>query len=147
MFGQGFWEIGRLSDTMSEIQRLQRGMNRLFSFVTEPYGNEFPSLNAWIGESDIIVTAELPGIDPANIEISVTGDILKLNGVRENELLKAGENYHRQERSHGKFSRTLQLPFTIKTDDVQAKYEKGILKITLPRAGVEKPKRIKIKGA
>jgi HSP20 family protein len=147
MFGPGFWKIGRLSDTMSEIHRLQREMNRLFSFVTEPYGNEFPSLNAWVGENDIIVTAELPGIDPANIEISVTGDILKLNGIREHELLKAGENYHRQERSHGKFSRTLQLPFTVNSDKVQAKYEKGILNITLPRAEIEKPKQIKIKGA
>jgi HSP20 family protein len=122
-------------------------MNRLFSGATELYAHDFPAVNVWRGQDGAVVTAELPGIDPARLDISVAGDSLTLTGIRELEPLKEGENYHRQERTYGRFTRTLQLPFQVNAAKVEAKYEKGVLQITLPRVEEEKPKKIAIKVA
>lgn len=145
MFGPGIWRLGRIADPLTEVQRLQKEMNRLFSGATELYAHDFPAVNVWRGEDGAIVTAELPGIDPAKLDISVVGDSLTLTGVRELEALKEGESYHRQERTYGRFARTLQLPFQVNAAKVEAKYEKGVLQITLPRVEAEKPKKIAIK--
>jgi len=145
MFGPGIWRLGRIADPFAEVQRLQREMNRLFSGATELYAHDFPAVNVWRGENGAIVTAELPGIDPAKLDISVVGDSLTLTGIRELEPLKEGESYHRQERTYGRFARTLQLPFQMDAAKVEAKYEKGTLQITLPRVEAEKPKKISIK--
>jgi HSP20 family protein len=130
---------------MTEVQRLQREMNRLFSGATEIYAHDFPAVNVWRGEHGAIVTAELPGIDAAKLDISVVGDSLTLSGNRDLEPLKEGQSYHRQERAYGRFARTLQLPFNVDTAKVGASYEKGVLQITLPRVEAEKPKKITIK--
>jgi HSP20 family protein len=144
MFGPGIWRLGRIVDPMTEVQRLQREMNRLFSGTTEVYAHDFPAVNVWRGENGAIVTAELPGIDPAKLDISVVGDSITLSGNREVETLKEGESYHRQERAYGRFVRTLQLPFRVDSAKVEAKYERGVLHITLPRVEAEKPKKIAI---
>lgn len=145
MFGPGIWRLGRIADPFTEVQRLQREMNRLFSGAAEIYAHDFPTVNVWRGEEGAILTAELPGIDPSKLDISVVGDSLTLNGVRELETLKEGESYHRQERTYGRFARTLQLPFQVDAAKVEAKYEKGVLQIVLPRIEAEKPKKIEIK--
>lgn len=146
MFGPGIWRFGRMTDPSTEMQRLQREMNRLFSGTSELYAHDFPPVNVWRGEEGAIVTAEAPGIDPDKVEIAVVGDSLTLSGVREPDVLKEGESYHRQERSQGRFTRTLQLPFHVETGKVEAKYDKGVLRITLPRAEADKPRKIKIKS-
>lgn len=146
MFGPSFWRFGRTMDMGSEMQRLQRDVNRLFSGLTQPYVHEFPSLNVWIGENGAIVTAELPGLDPAKIDISVMDDTLTLSGLRAREILREGESYHRQERNYGNFTRTLQMPFHVDAGKVEAKYDKGVLRIALNRSEEEKPKKIAIKS-
>jgi HSP20 family protein len=145
MFGPVLWRFGGATDPLREMQRLQREMNQIFSGLNHPLTPEFPPVNAWVGEGDIIVTAELPGVDPANVEVSVVGDTLTVSGARGSENLKEGENYHRQERSHGRFTRTLQLPFHVEAGKVDARYEKGILRMTLPRAEADKPKKISVR--
>ncbi len=118
-------------------------MNRLLSAAA--YGEDFPA-NVWVGQSDAIFTAELPGIDPQKMDISVVNDVLKITGSREREPIKEGGTYFRQERKSGPFIRTLQLPFAVDASKVEAKYEKGVLKITLPRAEAEKPRKITVKA-
>jgi len=129
-----------------EMQRLQNEVNRLFSGVTQAVGQDYPPINIWMGGDDVIVTAEMPGLDTADVDISVIGDRLTLSGSRDMTPLKEGESYHRQERNFGRFSRTIQLPFNVEATKVDAKYDKGILTITLPRAEVDKPKKIAIKS-
>jgi HSP20 family protein len=146
MFGPSIWKVGRIADPFTEVQRLQREMNRLFSGASEDYAHDFPAVNVWRSDGGAIVTAELPGIDAANLDISVVGDSLTLRGNRELESLGEGESYHRQERAFGRFSRTLQLPFQMDAAKVDAKYEKGILQIKLPRVEAEKPRKIAIKS-
>lgn len=146
MFETGLWRFGGFADPSSDMQRLRRELDRIFTDFGQTAAREMPPVNAWIGESDAVVSAELPGIDPNAIDISVVGDTLTVSGSREVEPLKEGESYHRQERGIGKFSRSMQLPFHVDVDKVDAKYEKGVLIITLPRSEAEKPRKIEVKN-
>jgi len=147
MFEPRLWRVGRMMEQGSGMQQLQKEMNRLFSGFTHPFSHEFPAINVWLGKDDVIVTAELPGMDSEKIDISVVADTVTLSGSREKDVLKESESYHRQERSYGNFSRTLQIPFQVDAGKVDAKYDKGILRVTLPRSEEAKPKKISIKSS
>ena len=146
MFAPVMWRTGDAFGFLPEIQRLQRDMNRLFVRMPTTVGQEYPAINVWSGDHDYIVTAELPGIDPAQLDISVVGDTLTFSGSQDLEALQEGETYHRQERNSGRFNKTLQLPFQIDSEKVTAQYIKGILELTLPRAAADKPRKIGIKA-
>ena len=139
---------GGLTRSWRDMERLRREMNRLFAGTPARSGTapSYPAMNVWANEDGAIVTAELPGIDPEEIDISVTGDTLTLTGRREAEELGEDEIYHRRERIHGRFTRTFQLPFNVETQDVDAVYQKGVLQITLPRAEADKPQKIAVKS-
>ena len=129
-------------DPWQEFERMNRVLSR---FVSQP-AREFPAVNLWVSSDDSVVTTEIPGIDPKDIDISVAGSSLTLRGSRSADELKEGESYHRRERWHGQFSRTVELPFNIEAGKVSAKFKKGVLYITLPRLEAEKPKKIEIKS-
>jgi len=145
MFGPTVWRFGRVVDPFSDLLRLRDNINRVFSGEAYPFQPAYPAVNIWVNEKGAIVTAELPGLDTDKVDISVLGDTLTISGSRQMETLKENENYHRKERNGGKFSRTMQLPFKISEKKIEAHYEKGILKITLPREEAEKPRKIEIK--
>ncbi len=145
MFNPGLWRVRRFSDVMPEMLQLQREMNRLFSNVGQKSPQEYPAVNIWEKDQTAVVTAELPGIDPEKIEISMSGDSLTITGTALQENFSQGETYVRQERGIGNFSRTIQLPFQVDAQAVEARYEKGILTISLPRVKEDLPKKIKIK--
>lgn len=134
-----------------EIDRMQREMDRLFSsfYSTPRYqaAPSFPAINVWTNQEGAAITAELPGVNPEDIDISVVGETLTLTGSRQAEELQEGEKYHRRERGHGKFTRTFQLPFPVEGDKVEAVFDKGILHVSLPRAEADKPKKIAVKTA
>jgi HSP20 family protein len=147
MFGPTVWRFGRVANPFRDMQRLQNEMNRLFSTVDPQIEHEYPPINVWSGEQDVIVTAEVPGIiDSATLDISIIGDTVTISGKVDAEVLKEGESYHRQERNTGHFKRILQLPFHVDADKVEAKYEKGILRIILPRVEDDIPKKITIQS-
>lgn len=134
-----------------ELDEWQRDMYRLFSNVfstprvqTAP---SYPAMNVWTNQDGAVITAELPGVKPDDIDISVVGDMLTLSGTRTPDKLQEGERYHRRERGYGKFTRTFQLPFSVQADKVEATFNKGILSISLPRAEVDKPRKISVKTA
>jgi HSP20 family protein len=134
-----------------EMERMEREMDRLFeTFFPRRrrfFEVEFPPMNVWTNTEGAVVTVELPGVNPEQIEVSVVGDTLTLRGKRVAEDLPEGARYQRRERFQGEFARSLQLPFTIDADHVEAQYENGILTITLPRAEADKPKRITVQAA
>lgn len=133
-----------------DIEQIQNEMNRLFNSA---YGRQsriapdFPAINVWTSEDGAVVTAELPGVTPEDIDISVVGDSITLSGTRQPEELKDGEKYHRRERRFGSFNRTFQLPFSVESENVEAVFEKGVLHISLPRSEAEKPRKISVKSA
>lgn len=108
---------------------------------------DFPPFNVWLNDDKAVITTELPGLNPEDIDVSVIGKVVTLKGSRKPEELKNGESYHRRERWYGSFSKSIELPFNIETSQVTANFSRGILKLTLPRAEAEKPKKIEIKSA
>ena len=102
---------------MPEMMNLQREMNRLFSNMGQKSPQEYPAVNIWDKKGSAVITAELPGIDPEKLDISVSGDTVTISGAANQETLAANEIYLRQERGVGSFKRNIQLPFQI---DAQA---------------------------
>ncbi len=145
MFSPTLWRFRKFSDAMPEIFELQREMNRLFSNAGRREPADFPAVNIWEKDGAAVVTAEVPGIDPEKMDVSVSGDLLTIAGAAVVDEFKKGETYLRQERMSGGFKRTLQLPFAVESQNVEARYEKGVLTITLPRLKEELPKKIQIK--
>jgi len=120
-------------------------MNRLFSNVGQKSAQEYPAVNIWEKDGVSVVTAELPGIDPERMDISVSGDTATIAGEALRENFTQGETFLRQERGIGNFKRSIQVPFQIDAQAVEARYDKGILMVTLPRIKEDLPKKIKIK--
>jgi HSP20 family protein len=138
-----------MSPTWREMDRLRREMDRLFSSMGEGLDVApcYPAVNAWTSENGVVVSAELPGVKPEAIEVSVVNDTLTLSGARQPEDLPEGARYHRRERGCGDFNRSFQLPFPVEANKVEANYENGVLHVFLPRAEADKPKKIEIKTA
>ena len=89
---------------------------------------------------------EILGKAQTTLDISIIGDTVTISGKVEPEILQEGESYHRQERNYGHFKRILQLPFHVNADKVEATYEKGILRISLPKEAEDIPKKITIQS-
>lgn len=139
-----FWQNAGRRPLWREMARLQRDMNRLMEGVGEGSRGEFPPVNIWADEENAMITAEVPGINTEDLDISVVGDTLTLAGARPGDNGDDERTFHRRERWQGKFSRTIQLPFRINPDAVDATFSNGILKVVLPRAEADKPHRISI---
>ena len=141
----------RSTSPWREMTRLQQEMNRLFSdsfsLAGGRVGPSYPAMNVWTNQDGAVITAELPGVNPEEIDISVEGETLTLTGIRQPNLLEDGEKYHRRERSFGQFSRTFQLPFQVISEEVEAIFKNGVLHISLPRAEADKPRKITVKSA
>ncbi|MGD8370711.1 MAG: Hsp20/alpha crystallin family protein [Syntrophobacterales bacterium] len=133
---------------------LARPRRDLFHWLVE----DFDLPNFWAGErewlpafdvsetdAEIIVKAELPGMDVKDIDITLTDGLLTIKGERKMEKEDKKENYHRIERQFGSFSRSLNLGVTVKGDAIDASYKDGVLTVTLPKAEENKPKRIEVK--
>ena len=145
MFLSNVRRFGETGEIWRDMQRLQHEMDSLFTGTTPSFTGRYPAVNIWTGEDDMIVTSEMPGIELENIDISVTGDTLTISGSRNPEKLEEGQTYHRRERAYGRFNRTVHLSFKVDASKVEARYEKGVLHIMLPRAEEDKPKKISIK--
>jgi len=142
-----FYRRNSYRTILDEMNRLQHEMDRVMTNAESGNGGAtmtFPAMNIWSGEDGAVVTAELPGVDPNDLDIKVLGETLTVRGERKQDQQQGNFIYHRQERGYGKFSRSIQLPFPISVDHVSASLDRGILKITLPRAEEDKPKKISI---
>ena len=137
--------------SMPEMNRLHDEMNRLFDRWGTNGGRafsrtEYPPLNLWEDDDKYFVEAELPGFELSDLEIYVTGDNhLSINGERK-QPEKDGGRWHRQERGFGKFSRVIELPGGVSSDDVSAEFKNGVLTITLAKREEVKPRRIEVKS-
>jgi HSP20 family protein len=136
----------RYRNTFREMQRMQRQMERVMNQPQKArHASEFPAINVWMKNDTTSVTAELPGFESKDLELSVVGDTLTLIGSREADELPDGGRYHRKECLCGSFTRTVRLPYPVEADKVEATYKNGILRIELVRAEADKPKKISVK--
>ena len=132
-------------DPWSELEHIHRRINGIFSGGAGP--DEFPPVNIWISDDNVVVTAEIPGVEASDLDISVHNNTLTLRGSVSPEKPEENRKYHRRERAGGSFARSWQLPFDIDRDKVEAKLENGVLELTLPRSVKDKPKKIQVKSS
>lgn len=141
-------EFPRLSsDPFAELRRMQSEMNRLFSGFGTATARDFPPINIWLGENSVVVTAELPGVVGADVNLSLQEDVLTLAGKREPKTQQENVDWQRRERAYGSFSRAVQLPFRVDPEKVQARFNNGILEVELQRLEADRPKKIEIRGS
>lgn len=140
-------------DPYREMLSLRERMNRLFEegmgFGFER-GEMFGALNVpidmWESEGNVMISASLPGVKPEDVDIQVTGDMLTIRGeVRHEEERERGD-VRIQERRYGTFRRSIQLPPNVNTDAIDAVFENGVLKLTIPQTEEAKPKQIAVKA-
>jgi len=138
-----------------DLVTLQDRMNRIFDDAFR--GSRGASEEEWalggswapvvdIHEQDgnLVLKAELPGIDPKDVDVRVENNVLTLRGERKLDSEVKRENYHRVERSYGSFSRSFTLPSVVDTDKIKAEFKDGVLRLVLPKKEEAKPKQISI---
>jgi HSP20 family protein len=136
-------------DPFREFSTLQDRMNRLFresqgpeeSLTTSSFA---PPVDVYEDEHNVTLKIEVPGIDEKDIDVRIENNVLTVHGERKFEKEEKEENYRRVERQYGSFTRTFTLPSTVEAEKVEANYDKGMLKIALPKKAEAKPKQIKV---
>ncbi len=142
-------------DPFRELNALQDRMTRLFQDSWGPLstrsGEEglatatfVPPVDIYEDEHSIVIKAEVPGIDPKDIDVRVENNTLTFRGERKLEHEEREENYHRVERRYGSFYRSFTLPNTVETENLTADYNNGVLEIRMPKRAEAKPKQIKV---
>ena len=139
-------------EPLRDLMTSQRGIDRLFKEAFTPFYDEgesstrtwAPPVDIYETENDIVLKAELPGMDPKDVEVKVEDNTLYLKGERKFEKEVRNENYHRVERSYGSFARSFSLPNSISSEKVKAEFKDGLLTLTLPKREEAKPRTIKI---
>ncbi len=134
-----------------EMMSLREAMDRFLedSFSREIgvfEGAHFPLIDMYQTDNDVIVKAIIPGIKSEDLNISVTGDVLTINGEVHHEEETKGKQYHMREARYGAFTRTIPLPISVNSDKASAQYEDGVLTLTLPKKEEVRPKTITVKA-
>jgi HSP20 family protein len=104
-----------------------------------------PALDVFEDKEDVVVRAELPGMDKENIEVNLTDSTLTIKGEKKKEEEVKEENYYRSERSYGSFVRSVELPKAVHADKIKASFKNGILEVRAPKTEEAKSKEIKVK--
>lgn len=136
-----------------EIRRLRRDIDRLFARLWDDFAVEYvptlergvPHLDLTETDESLLVKAELPGVNPEDLDISISDDVLTIKGEMKQTTTEKDAAYHRIERKYGYFSRSIRLPCKVSIDDINATYDKGILRIDMPKCMPERPREIKIR--
>jgi HSP20 family protein len=128
------------------MQRAQADLNRMFGTMRFYPPPEFPLLNIWTNPDGAIVAAEVPGVSADDLEISIRRDTVTLRGARKDEPTEDAVVL-RQERVTGPFARNMVLPFRVDAEKASAKFDRGVVTLTLSRPEEDKPHRISISRA
>lgn len=123
MLGRGLWRS-------SEERRLR--------------GSWVPAIDVLDRENEVVITADLPGLNPEDVEVTVEKGLLSIRGERKLDELQEGESYHRVERLHGEFERSFKLADSIDSSKIEARFKNGEMVLTLPKREEAKPRTVKI---
>lgn len=134
LFGEVQREFTRLLETLDPLQNWR-------------VGRPYPAINVYDSGDRYVVTAELPGMEPESLDLSLTGELLTLQGERRRPEGVADEAYRRQERYFGRWSRVVPLPGRVEGSKVTAGFADGILTVELPKAEDARPRRITVGAA
>jgi len=137
------------------LEQFRGEVDRLFDrFLSSPFEGT-PDWRSWLGlqapamdvsetENEIVVRADLPGVDPKEMDVSVSGDILTIAGEKKSSSEQKGENYYHAERRFGSFRRSMQLPSGVDRESVAASFNNGVLTVRMKKSESSKRKKIKV---
>lgn len=130
------------------LREMEQEMGRLFGQLNSPPASAFPPVNVYTHAEGAVVTAEVPGVDPKSLDVTVHDQALVLKGDRgRDEAADGGEGkWHRRERMAGQFARSIELPFAVEADTVEANCRDGVLEVRLQRRESDKPRKISVQG-
>ena len=136
-------------DPFREVAALQNRVNSLFRDFNDGESsltttNFIPAVDIYEDEKRIVLKLEVPGIPEKDLDVTVENNTLVVKGERKFEKEEKEENFHRIERRYGSFSRAFTLPTTVETENIDAKYENGVLKLELKKKPEAQPKQIKV---
>lgn len=141
-------------DPFRDLRGLQDEVNRLFSGQFSRTSQDevlrgawSPSVDIFENKNEIVLEAELPGMNAEDVNISIENNVLTLHGERRFEKKDESDNFHRVERSYGSFTRSFTLPPTVSSENAQAEFQNGVLRLTLAKREEAKPRRIEIKAS
>jgi HSP20 family protein len=141
-------------DPFRDLKTLQDEVNRLFSTnFSRSFGDEGIARGAWTptvdiyeNKDEIVLEAELPGMNREDFELTIENNVLTLRGERRFEKKDEGDNYHRVERAYGSFTRSFTLPQTVSSESAAAEYKNGVLRVVLQKRAEVKARRIEVAG-
>ena len=142
--------MNRLEQPFRGVTTLQEQINRIFGEGVRHTGEESnltpwaPAVDIYETENELVVKADLPDVNPQNLDIRVENNILTIRGERKFETKVSEDNYLRVERAYGSFSRSFSLANSVKSDAIKADYQNGVLTLSLPKREEAKPKQIKV---
>lgn len=126
----------------------QREVGRLFEtfepLTTWRLPRVFPPVNLYDAGETYVLTAQLPGVGPGEVDLSITGETLTLRGERKRPEGVSEDSYRRQERQFGRWTRTVTLPDRVETNEVAATFTNGILTVTMPKSEAARPRQINV---
>jgi len=141
-------------EPMRELSTVQKEMDDMFRrvfgllptglFRRELRGEWYPSIDTFMRENQLVVRADIPGVDPRNVDISVTGNVLTVKGERKSDVEEKKEGYLFHETTLGTFERSITLPEGVDTAKVHASYKNGVIEITMPAKAEALPRKVKV---
>ncbi len=141
-------------DPFRDLRGLREEFNRLFAGSLAPAFDEegiargtwSPTVDIYESKDQIVLEAELPGMNREDFELSVENNVITLRGERRFEKKDEADNYHRVERAYGSFTRSFTLPRSVSAEGASAEYRNGVLRVVLPKREEAKARRIEVKG-
>lgn len=135
------------ADPFMDMRRMQSTMNRILEGARGPSQSAtYPPINLWAGEEGIMMTAELAGLTEQDIELTVKDNMLAIRGTYPDPETGDDTVWHRHERADGTFLRSIELPFRVNPDLINARFENGVLTVEMKRPEDDKPKHVAIKS-
>jgi len=138
-------------DPFQDLWQVREEVNRLFDHTLSRYPalrglrSWQPAVDMYEDDKEITVKAEIPGVEPKDVDITVTADSISIKGELKEEVERREEGYIRAERRFGQFYRTLPLPAEVKPEEAQATFKNGVLEVRMPKAQVGRKQGIKVK--
>jgi HSP20 family protein len=124
--------------------RLQEELERMLSTVEGPFTGVYPPLNVFDAGEEVVLKAELPGVDPSKLEIEVRDNTVTISGERTSDTPEQQAAFHRRERVDGRFRRVARLPARLESGEAKAEHRNGVLTVRIPKAKEVRPRRVEV---
>jgi HSP20 family protein len=127
--------------------RLQHELEQMLSSFEGPYSGVYPPIDVFDAGEEVVLKAELPGVDPGKLDVEVRDNTVTIKGDRVSDAPSGQAAFHRRERVEGQFRRVIRLPARLANEEAKADYKYGVLTVRIPKAKEARPRRLQVEAA